>query len=107
MLNPNCTPSEFDDKIQECAAPLNLVIDLSGSYDQDNELGGTLMTYKILINGVEYSGNYNASNPRITISNRTAEFAIINEKQSQKDYVDVKHCKNTAIRIELQDDDGL
>jgi hypothetical protein len=107
LLNPNCKNSEFDDEILECTMPLNLVIDLSGSYDQDNDLGGVIKTYNIVINGVEYSGNYNTSNPRITIPNGSAEFAIINGNESQKDYIDVKHGKNAAIRIELQDDDGL
>lgn len=107
LLNPNCTTSEFDNKIQECTAPLNLVIDLSGSFDQDNDLGGVIDIYKIVLNGVEYSNGYNPSNPRITISNGVAEFAIINGNESQRDYIDVKHGKNAAIRIELQDDDGL
>ena len=56
---------------------------------------------------MKYSGNYSASIPRITISNGSAEFAIIKGNESQRDFVDVKHGKNAAIRIELQDDDGL
>jgi hypothetical protein len=107
LLNPNCTTSEYDNNIQECTAPLNLVVDLSGSFDQDNDFGGVIKTYNILINGVEYIGNYNASIPRITISNGVAEYAIIKGNESQKDYIDVKHGKNAAIRIELQDDDEL
>jgi hypothetical protein len=107
LLNPNCITSEFDDNVQECTAPLNLVIDLSGSFDQDNDLGGIIKTYSILIGGVEYSGIYNASNPRITLSNGEAEFEIVKGNESQKDYSNVKHGKNAAIRIELQDDDEL
>jgi hypothetical protein len=107
LLNPNCTTSEFDDNVQECTAPLNLVIDLSGSFDQDNDLGGVIKTYSIFIDGVEYSGNYNTANPRITLSNGVAEFAVVKGNESQKDYSNVKHGKNAAIRIELQDDDEL
>ena len=82
LLNPNCTTSEYDNNIQECTAPLNLVVDLSGSFDQDNDFGGVIKTYNILINGVEYIGNYNASIPRITISNGVAEYAIIKGNES-------------------------
>lgn len=95
--------SETCSASNDCEAPLFLDVDLGGSADGDANLGGSIMTYRLVIDQVEYTGSYNANNPVVKISNGVAKYKL----GGSKVYSNVVHRQNTAIQVELIDDDGL
>ncbi len=101
-----CVPQGFGG-LEDCTAPLNLVVDLSGSVDQDSDLGGYITEYRITIDGIEYSGDYDPSDPVVSIENGEANYTKSINGPGAKTYSGVKHQPNAFIRVELKDDDGL
>ena len=87
----------------DCQADLFLDVNLSGSVDGDANLGGFIVSYRLVIDRIEYTGDFNSNNPVVAISNGVAKYL----KGEDKIYSNVVHRPNTAIQVELRDDDGL
>jgi len=64
----SCIPLDYGN-LQGCTKPLTLMIDTSGSSDQDEDLGGFITDYKITIDDTEYTGEFKPGNPILTINN--------------------------------------
>ena len=92
-------------KIQGCTRPITLMIDMSGSSDQDEDLGGFITDYKITIDDTEYTGEFKPDNPILTINNGQVSYTKSSTGPGTKTY-SVIHETNTEINIELKDDDG-
>jgi len=92
--------------LQGCTKPLTLMIDMSGSLDQDEDLGGFISDYKIIIDNTEYTGEFKPDNPILTINNGQVSYTKSSPGPGIKTY-SVIHETNAPINIELKDDDGL
>ena len=100
-----CTPQGFGSS-EECSAKLTLKIDMNGSADQDNVLGGYITEYKITIDGIDYTGTFNSENPLVSVDNGEVTYTKVNGATRDYEY-SVKHKPGTTIQVEVKDDDGL
>jgi len=100
-----CTPDGFG-SVESCSATLTLKIDITGSADQDKELGGHITEYKITIDGIEYTSSFNSQNPVLSLNNGEVTYTKVRGTTSDYKY-SVKHKTGATIRVELKDDDGL
>jgi len=99
----SCIPLDYGN-LQGCTRPITLIIDMSGSSDQDEDLGGFITEYKITIDDTEYTGEFKLDNPILTINNGQVSYTKSSTGLGIKTY-SVIHETNASINIELKDDD--
>jgi len=99
----SCIPLDYGN-LQGCTRPITLIIDMSGSSDQDEELGGFITDYKITIDDTEYTGEFKPDNLILTINNGQVSYTQSATGSGIRTY-SVIHETNAPIHVELRDDD--